>query len=345
MPPVAHFALARHWRLSLALALAGLVFTMLGALGAGASDVGPAKVAAWLWPFGSREADPNVRLIIEQLRLLAALIGALLAAGGAVMQGLFRNPLADPSLIGVSAGASAGAGLVIVFSAGFSQSLLGLSLVSLGAFGGAVLTVWLIYRLSSGPEGTSVVTMLLAGIAVSFLAGSLTGLLEYMADSQMLRRMSLWRMGGFDTANYQKLLLVLAVVLLTALTLPRYFRGLDALLLGESEARHLGLDVDHLKKAIIILVALGVGVSVAMAGTIAFLGLMVPHFVRMLLGPAHHLLVPFSALAGAILLVLADALARTLIAPSELPVGLLTALIGAPVFISLLRKRHSLALG
>jgi len=300
----------------------------------------------------------QIALIVQQLRLprvlLAACIGALLAVSGAVMQGLFRNPLADPSLIGVTAGAIAGASLVIVTGSALAASnvwpgfeawlnagqFAGLSLVSLGAFTGGALTVWLVYRLATSPTGTSVSTMLLAGIAITALAGSLTSLLEFFADNAMLRRISVWRMGGLDGAGYRSLLLAGSCLALLLAILPRYARALNLLLLGESEARHLGVDVERLKLSLVLAVALAVGVSVALAGSIAFIGLIVPHLVRLLTGPDHRSLLPLAALAGGLLLVLADCLSRTLIAPAELPVGIITALLGAPFFISLLRSRH-----
>jgi iron complex transport system permease protein len=283
-------------------------------------------------------------LIVSQIRLprvlLAALMGATLAMSGAAMQGLFRNPLADPSLIGVTAGASLGAALAIVLGGGFMQGYTALTVVSLGAFAGGAIAVVFVYRLATSGNGTSVATMLLAGIAITALAGAIGSLLEFHADNDMLRRISLWKMGGMDGANYPRLLLGAGVSAALLLALPRYAAALNAMLLGESEARHLGVDVDRTKLALIAWVALGVGTSVALVGTIAFVGLVVPHIVRMLIGPDHRALLPASALAGALLLVVADTLSRTVMAPSELPVGIITAVIGVPFFISLLRQRH-----
>jgi iron complex transport system permease protein len=296
---------------------------------------------------GLRESfDPQSQaaMIIGHIRLprvaLAGLVGAILAISGAATQGLFRNPLADPSLIGVTAGASVGASCMIVISGELSGGYAGLTLVSVGAFCGGAIAVVLVYRLATSSTGTSVATMLLAGIAVTALAGSITSLLEFFADNDMLRRISLWRMGGLDGASYPRLLLAAVVGAALFLALPRYSSALNALLLGESEARHLGIPVDRVKAGLIIWVALGVGTSVALAGTIAFVGLVVPHMVRMLSGPDHRFLLPGSALAGASLLILADALSRVLLAPTELPVGMVTAFIGVPFFISLLRRRH-----
>ena len=290
------------------------------------------------------ESSNQNALIVGQIRLprvlLAAVMGATLAISGAAMQGLFRNPLADPSLIGVTAGASLGAALVIVMGGNLLQGYTGLTLVSGGAFVGGVIAVLFVYRLATSSNGTSVATMLLAGIAITALSGSIGSLLEFFANNDMLRRISLWKMGGLDGANYPRLLLATVVSGALLITLPRYAQSLNALLLGESEARHLGIKVDNIKVALITWVAIGVGTSVALVGTIAFVGLVVPHVVRMLAGPDHRYLLPASALAGALLLVVADTLARVLIAPTELPVGVITTIVGVPFFISLLRKRH-----
>lgn len=322
--------------LSAILPICLLMAVMLGAVALPASGVLGALT-------GLGTPDMRLALIVDYIRLpralLTALVGALLAICGAAMQGLFRNPLADPSLIGVTAGASAGASLVIVF-AGTLTGLAGLSLVSLGAFAGGTIAVVLVYRLATGPAGTSVATMLLAGIAIGAIAGSLTSLLEFYADNDMLRRISLWRMGGLDGANWPRVAVVAGVALVAFAVVPAQARALNALLLGESEARHLGVAVDAVKRRLVLIVAAGVGVSVAVAGAIAFVGLVVPHIVRLLIGPDHRWLLPASALAGAILLLIADTLARIVIAPTELPVGLLTALLGAPFFISLLRRRR-----
>ena len=296
-----------------------------------------------LYALVGQAQEAQVGLIVHYIRvpraLLTAFVGALLAVCGAAMQGLFRNPLADPSLIGVTAGASAGASLTIVFGGALS-GVAGLSLVSLGAFAGGALAVIMVYRLATDATGTSVATMLLAGIAIGAIAGSLSSLLEFYASNDMLRRISLWRMGGLDGANWPRVAIVAAVAVVILGVLPAQANALNALLLGESEARHLGVAVDAVKRRLVLLAAAGVGVSVAVAGAIAFVGLVVPHVVRMLIGPDHRWLLPASAFAGATLLLAADVLARTLVAPTELPVGLLTALLGAPFFISLLRRRH-----
>lgn len=292
------------------------------------------------------EQNPTNSLVIEQIRLpralLAALVGALLGICGATTQGLFRNPLADPSLIGVTAGASAGAAITIFTATTVSEftGIGGLWLITFGAFTGGAVAVIGVYQLATNQHGTSVATMLLAGIAITAIAGGLTSLIEFFADNDALRRISLWKMGGLDGANWARVLIAAVLTLLILTLLPRYSAALNAFLLGESEARHLGIAVQQTKFHLILLVALGVGVSVALAGTIAFVGLVVPHIIRLMIGPNHSFLLPLSALGGAILLLLADTLARTVLAPIELPVGLVTALFGAPFFISLLRHRN-----
>lgn len=279
--------------------------------------------------------------------LLAATIGALLAASGAVTQGLFRNPLADPSLIGVTAGASLGGSVMIFLLSGSAFAAMSaqwagvvLPVVAMGAFVGGLLAVYVVYTLANNQYGTSVATMLLAGIGITALASSMTSLLEFISDNELLRRISMWRMGGLEGADTISVSIAFGMVVIMAILLPRYSQGLNALLLGESEARHLGVNVESLKRRLIVLVAACVGISVALGGTITFVGLVVPHIVRLLIGPNHRYLIPASALLGAILLVVADMCARLLLAPTELPVGLVTAIIGVPFFISLLKRRH-----
>ena len=288
----------------------------------------------------------QINTILFDIRLsricLAFLIGAILAISGAVMQGLFRNPLAAPSLIGVSSGASVGASIVIVLTGAWLQTnaVLGLSVVALGAFIGSFLITLLVFRLSTSTLGTSVTTMLLAGIAISALGGAVNSLLSYFADNEMLRQISIWQMGNLSTANWTRVSIVAVVAVVVLILFPRESKSLNALLLGESEARHLGIDVQRVKKRLILLTTLGIGTAVAVAGMIGFVGLIVPHIVRLLIGPDHRWLLPVSALAGGILLLIADTLARVIIAPAELPTGILTAILGAPFFIMLLIQQR-----
>ena len=295
------------------------------------------------------ETPPRDALILLEIRAprvpLGFSVGLVLASCGAMLQGLFRNPLADPSLIGVSSGASVGASVVIVCAGNWSGlfQATGLGMVAIGAFIGGALATVLVYRLATSAFGTSVNTMLLAGIAVSAIAGAINSLLGYLADNEMLRQMSLWQMGAFGTANWPRALIAAGVACLVAVWLPREARALNALLLGESEARHLGIDVQGVKRRLIVLTALGVGTCVAMAGAIAFVGLIVPHLVRLAIGPDHSGVIPAAGIGGALLLTLADAAARVVVAPAELPTGILTALMGAPFFVALLlQQRRSL---
>jgi len=319
-----------------------LPLTALSAIASGAVTLSPAAILAGIASWWLDEPS-QAGVIIMQIRLprvlLAALVGAILASSGAAMQGLFRNPLADPSLIGVTAGASLGASIAIVAAGAAVQGFSAITLVSAGAFAGGLLAVIVVYRLASSGNTTSVATMLLAGIAITALAGAIGNLLEFYADSEVLRRISLWRMGGLDGADPQRLMFAAIVCLLVLGALPLFSGRLNALLLGESEARYLGIDVERTKAVLVVIVAIGVGAAVALAGTIAFVGLVVPHIIRMIIGPDHRTLIPASALAGASLLMGADMVARVVLAPTELPVGIVTALIGVPFFISLLRHR------
>ena len=326
------------WALAILLPVAALVSMTVGTVNISLADTLSAVVGNSV----SQQTDTILFDIRLPRILLAIFVGAVLASTGAVMQGLFRNPLADPSLIGVSSGASVGASLMIVTAGGFIQSgaLVGLSLVAMGAFVGGFAATLLVYRLATSGIGTSVTTMLLAGIAIGALAGALNSLLSYFSDNDMLRQISLWQMGNLSGASWLKVSIMGAVAIFLMLLFPRESKVLNALLLGESEARHLGIDVQRVKRRLIILTALGVGVSAALAGLVGFVGLIMPHIVRLAIGPDHRWLVPGSALAGATLLVIADSLARIVVIPAELPTGILTALLGAPFFVALLLKQR-----
>ncbi|MCP1606882.1 iron complex transport system permease protein [Pseudomonas citronellolis] len=289
----------------------------------------------------------QAELIVGQIRLPRTLLGVatggVLALAGVAMQGLFRNPLADPGLIGVSSGAALGAAIAIVFGAstGGLPEAFAPYLLSACAFGGGLLVTALVYRLGRHNGQTSVATMLLAGIALTALAGALIGLFTYLADDATLRTLTFWNLGSLNGASYPRLWPLLLVTLLVACWLPRRVDALNALLLGESEARHLGFDVERLKVELILCTALGVGAAVAAAGLIGFIGLVVPHLLRLIVGPDHRVLLPASMFGGAILLLLADLVARLALAPAELPIGIVTALIGAPFFLYLLIRGRS----
>ncbi|ELB2087475.1 iron ABC transporter permease [Vibrio parahaemolyticus] len=293
------------------------------------------------------ELAPHIQLVINEIRLprtiLCMFIGAILAICGVVMQGLFRNPLAEPGIIGVSAGAALGGAFAIVVFAEFSQNhpqLMNLAALPLFAFLGGALTTVLVYWLGTNKFGTSVTIMLLAGVAISALSGAAIGFLNFSADDQMLRDLTLWSMGSLAGANWAGIGLASVTLVVLLFWFHKKAMSLNALLLGESEARHLGVPVQKLKRQLILLSAVGVGVTVSICGTIGFIGLVIPHLGRMLAGPDHRTLLPISALLGALLLTCADMIARVLLAPAELPVGIVTALIGAPFFIYLLFQQR-----
>ncbi|HGS5288132.1 TPA: FecCD family ABC transporter permease [Vibrio parahaemolyticus] len=293
------------------------------------------------------ELAPHIQLVINEIRLprtiLCMFIGAILAICGVVMQGLFRNPLAEPGIIGVSAGAALGGAFAIVVFAEFSQNhpqLMNLAALPLFAFLGGALTTVLVYWLGTNKFGTSVTIMLLAGVAISALSGAAIGFLNFSADDQMLRDLTLWSMGSLAGANWAGIGLASVTLVVLLFWFHKKAMSLNALLLGESEARHLGVPVQKLKRQLILLSAVGVGVTVSMCGAIGFIGLVIPHLGRMLAGPDHRTLLPISALLGALLLTCADMIARVLLAPAELPVGIVTALIGAPFFIYLLFQQR-----
>jgi iron complex transport system permease protein len=284
----------------------------------------------------------QAELILGQIRvprtLLGLAVGAVLALSGVAMQGLFRNPLADPGLVGVSSGAALGAAIAIVAGAslgGIPESIEPY-LLSIFAFAGGLIVTAIVYRLGRRDGQTSVDIMLLAGVAMTALAGSIIGLFTYLADDATLRTLTFWNLGTLNGASYARLWPLLLVCVFVIGWLPRRAKALNALLLGESEARHLGIEVERLKRELVLCIALGVGAAVAAAGLIGFVGLIVPHLVRLMAGPDHRIVLPASALAGASLLLFADVFARLVLAPAELPIGIVTAFIGAPFFLFLL---------
>jgi len=290
----------------------------------------------------SGEGLGQAELILGQIRLprtlLGLAVGAVLALSGVAMQGLFRNPLADPGLVGVASGAALGAAVAIVggsWLGGIDEAFAPYLLSVCALLGGLGVTA-LVYRLGRRDGQTSVATMLLAGIALTALASSAVGLFTYLADDATLRTLTFWNLGSLNGASYQRLWPLLLVTGGVALWLPRRAQALNALLLGESEARHLGVDVEGLKRELVFCTALGVGAAVAAAGLIGFIGLVVPHLVRLLAGPDHRVVLPASLLAGGTLLLFADLIARLALAPAELPIGIVTAFIGAPFFLFLL---------
>jgi iron complex transport system permease protein len=312
----------------------------------GPLDIGAGEVARIL--LGRSSEEPFAATVID-IRLprvvLALLIGAALAQAGAAMQGIFRNPLAEPGLVGVSSGAALAAVAVIVLlqPAGLFNALPAHVVLPLAAFAGGGAATALVLRLSLVDGHTRVATLLLAGLALNAIAGAGIGFFSHVASDTALRSVTFWMFGSLGRASWQEITVAAPLLIVPLVMLPRDAQALNALLLGEAEAGHLGVDVERLKRRVTVLVVLAAGAAVALAGIIAFIGLLVPHLVRMAFGPDHRGLLVLSALSGALLLSLADTAARVVMAPTELPIGILTALVGGPFFLALLlRRRHEI---
>lgn len=326
----------------------GVLLTAAFILSLAIGATGTLSLAAWKALVTGKPADlaASASMIVTGIRLprtlLAILVGSALAVSGAMMQGMFRNPLADPGLIGVSSGAALAAVLVIAFGHGGAAPLvdaLGVHALPLAAFTGGMLVTTLLVSLSGGSRPISTASLLLAGLAIGALAQACMGLAAYLSDDRALRDLTLWTLGSLAGASWAKVLAILPLVSLAGLMLPWLVRGLNALLLGEAEAFHLGIDVRRTKYAIVFVTAALVGSAVAVAGIIGFVGIIVPHIARQIVGPSHDVLLPASALLGAALTLTADITARTMVAPAELPIGIVMAVLGAPFFLHLVLHR------
>ncbi|MEV0484393.1 iron ABC transporter permease [Streptomyces sp. NPDC050508] len=265
---------------------------------------------------------------------LALLVGASLGCAGALMQGVFGNPLAEPGVIGVSSGAAVGAVAVIALGLDF----LGTWTVSAVAFVTGLATVLLVYAMSRSGGRTEVVTLILTGIALNAFAGALIGLFLFFADTAAVNQITFWQLGSLSQATWPKVLAVLPCAAVGLALAPFHAGRLDLLALGERPARHLGVDVERLRIVLVLVIALLTAAAVSVSGIVGFVGLVVPHLLRMAAGPGHRFLIPASALLGALVLLAADLTARTVAAPAELPLGVLTALLGSPFFFWLLRR-------
>ena len=330
-----------------------LLLALLLLVAAVAITIGAAGIPLQRLPaaFGLAEGDAALiardRLVLFSIRLpriaMAAIVGALLGASGTLLQGLFRNPLADPALVGVSGGAALAAAATIVLG---DRLLAGLKLpieaLPFAAFVGALLVTSMLYRIATREGRTSIATLLLGGLAIGALANAGTGLLVFLADDRQLRDINFWMLGSLSGATWGKVLAILPFLLLLGAIAPLISRGLDLLVLGEAEAFHSGVAVERLKRTCIVLVAAATGAAVSISGVIGFVGSVVPHLLRLAIGPGHRRLLPSSALLGAALLLVADTFARMLAAPAELPIGIVTAVIGAPFFLALLLRQRTL---
>lgn len=277
--------------------------------------------------------------------VLSVLIGSALALSGVGMQGLFRNALADPALLGISSGAALFAVATIAMAplfASFVPMRVMPYVLPVAAFAGAMLAMVFVQSIGRREGRTSITLLLLGGIAVNAIAQALMGLLVYSANDAQLRNITFWNLGSVGATTWSTVLGAAPLLLVPVIVLPRFGRPLDAIVLGEAEAGHLGVPVERVKRRVFAIVALGVGASVAAAGILGFVGLVVPHLLRLALGPRHHTLLLAAAPAGACLLLLADAFARTVVAPAELPLGIVTAAIGTPFFLALLLRERKL---
>ena len=315
-----------------------------GALPIPAGDV--VRILAGLTGLSDVVADTTSTVVVLNVRLprlvMGVFIGAGLAVSGALMQGLFRNPLADPGLVGVSAGAALAAGITIVLGTrifGAASNMVPFILLPIGAFVGGLLSTLLLYTIATRRGRTSISTMLLAGVAIGALSGACSGFLAYLSDEQQLRDLTFWSLGSLAGATWSKVAIVVPVITGVLLAMPFLARGLNALVLGEAEAFDLGVRVQTIKGVSIFLTAVTVAVAVAASGIIGFVGLVIPHVLRLLVGPDHRSLLPLCAISGAVLLTGADVIARTVVSPAELPIGILTAALGAPFFLWLLLSR------
>lgn len=322
-----------------------LFVSVVLALQQGPITISWSEVWSTLWTSSTAVNTVPNRAILLDIRLprilMSLIVGAGLAVSGAVMQGLFRNPLADPALIGVSSGAALGAGLAIVFGSLVFVEV-PMWLLPLNAFIFGLAVTWIVYLIANNRQGTQVATLLLAGVAMQAFAGAAMGLLSYLANDQQLRDLTFWNLGSFGASSWQNFYICAAITIPALIVLLGFAKHLNAMLLGEAEAQHLGVSVENIKRISIVLVSLIVGASVASVGAIGFVGLVVPHVVRLGFGSDHKFLLPASAGLGALLLVIADTFARSIISPAELPIGIITALIGCPFFIFLILKQRNL---
>lgn len=327
---------------------AGLIVSILGSLMFGAYAMSSTELVDGFLSFSLDKAKMGEGFLLYHIRLprvlLAALVGAGLASVGAAIQGLFRNPLADPTLIGVSSGAVLFAVLAIVLTGSYWASVpdwLRQTSVSVAAFAGGVITTFVVYAISKKDQHVSVMTMLLAGIAISALASAIVGVCIYLSDDQQLRDITFWTLGSLSGTSWLQVGILAPLVVVGLFLLNKQASTINALLLGEKEAAYLGVKVESVKTLIILITALIIGVCISFTGIIGFVGLIIPHFLRLILGSNYTQLLPSSAILGAVFLVITDTLARTIVAPAELPLGIITALIGAPFFLWLIYRTNN----
>ncbi|PRB01494.1 iron ABC transporter [Chryseobacterium sp. MYb7] len=316
-------------------------------LNTGVYDFGEKSPFMALWQFikGNSGLSLSDKYVIWDVRaariIMAILVGSMLSVSGTSLQGLFKNPLATGDLIGLTSGATLLAAIAIVLGGHFKEYLpeaVQFSLVGIAAFIGSFLSMMLVYRISTSGGKTNVVMMLLTGVAITAIGFSITGFLIYISKDEQLRDLTFWNLGSLAAATWTKNIILAVVAIIAYIILLPKGKALNAMMLGEKDAQHLGINVERLKKQIIIIVALMVGSCVAFSGTIGFVGLIVPYILRLLFKSNYTFILPLSAMCGSILLLTADTFSRSIVEPSELPIGILTALMGGPIFIAILVK-------
>lgn len=334
----------RRYYIALILLIAGLLTTMLFSIMIGPMQIPPLTIIeVFLNKFGLVTGDwsPMVEAVVMEIRtpriILAALVGGGLAIAGAAMQGLFKNPMAEPYVLGMSSGAAVGAASVMVLGIG-SETFSAIA-IQVMAFLGAVITIFIVYGIARTEGKVPVETLLLAGIAMSAFLYSVVSFLKLIAPDEALKDVVLWLMGSFSMARWNEVYVVIPILLIGIVGLYAFSRELNALQFGDEAALYLGVKVETIKKIVLVFAALITATAVSVSGIIGFVGLIIPHIVRILIGADHHILLPSSALMGAIFLILADTLARTVVSPAEIPIGIITAFVGAPYFVYLLRRK------
>jgi iron complex transport system permease protein len=340
---------SKQWKLTLTLLIISLVVTVIVCLNVGYAPISFSEILNILGkqiPFlgdsiSSSAFSTTNQAIILQIRLprvlAAVLIGAGLSSAGVLYQGLFKNPMADPYVLGVSAGASVGAAIAIVFGAGLS--FIGMPLVPTTAFVAALATVLVVYNISRVGSRVSDMTLLLSGIAVSIFLSAVFQIMQVFAPNNTLHALVFWLIGGITNITWGSIWSILPFIII-GLVLSYFFtRDLNMIALGEDTAQHLGVNTERIKQILLVLGSLMTAAAVSISGLIGFVGLMIPHITRLIIGPDHRILLPASVVVGAIFLVVCDAVARVATGASELPVGVITALTGGPFFIFLLRRK------
>jgi iron complex transport system permease protein len=340
---------SKRWKVTLTLLVAALVATIIVALDIGFAPISFSeilRIIAHQIPFLNGSIDPSSfssvnQVIIMQIRfprvIAGALIGAGLAASGVLYQGVFKNPMADPFVLGVSSGAVLGAGLAIVFASGLS--VIGFPIVQTCAFLGGLITIFVVFNISKVGSRVSDMTLLLSGIAITIFLSAIFQILQVTTQNAKLSALVLWLIGGISNITWGDILSIFPFILIGIILSYFYTRDLNMIVLGEDTAQHLGVNTARTKKILLALGSVMASAAVSISGLIGFVGLMIPHMTRLIIGPDHRILLPASVIVGAIFLVICDAIARVITGASELPVGVITALAGGPFFIFLLRRR------